>query len=316
MDRIPMMRLCLIRCATLFFPVCLFLSATIGIASARITVDADQQYQYAQSLLDREAFDEAVYEFNRFIHFFPDDAKVPRARFQTGMAHFGAGRFSKAAVIFDERTRAGRDSTLAVEAYFMLSRCHAEQAMVEQAMVDLHNLMAVTTQKQIIDRARYELAWLHVDRGRWKDANRIFSEISSDNQDRYGVHKMRTALEKSDRIPEKNPTVAGLLSVVPGAGQIYVGRYRDAFTAVIVNTGLILAAWEAFDNELYALGGTIGFVAFGFYAGNIYGSVSSAHKYNRDRQTAFRDDLYRLRSLTISLGPVPGGARFGLRAEF
>ena len=31
------------------------------------------------------------------------------------------------------------------------------------------------------------------------------------------------------------------------------------------------------------LAAVISFVEFGFYAGNIYGAVSSAHKYNRDR---------------------------------
>ena len=144
----------------------------------------------------------------------------------------------------------------------------------------------------------------------------FFGEISPDNQKRYGVMQVRRSLGESDSIPRKNPTIAGLLSVVPGAGQIYVGRYKDALTAFIVNAGLILATVEAFDNELYALGGVIGFVEFGFYAGNIYGTVSSAHKYNRDRQTAFRDDLYRLRPLTISLGSVPGGAYVGLRAAF
>ena len=40
----------------------------------------------------------------------------------------------------------------------------------------------------------------------------------------------------------------------------------------MLNAGLILSAWEAFDNELYALGGVISFVEFGFYAGNIYGA--------------------------------------------
>ena len=169
-----MLRLFRIHCSIFPISICLFLSATAGLASVRITVDADQQYQYAQSLLDREAFDGAVYEFNRFIHFFPDHAKVPHARFQAGMAHFGAGRFSKAAIIFDEQTRANIDSELFTEAYFMLSRCHAMQAMVEQAMVDLHNLMAVTAEKQVMDQARYELAWLHVDRGRWRDADRFF----------------------------------------------------------------------------------------------------------------------------------------------
>ena len=33
--------------------------------------------------------------------------------------------------------------------------------------------------------------------------------------------------------------------------------HRDALTAFVINAGLIWAAWESFDNELYALGGVI-----------------------------------------------------------
>ena len=40
---------------------------------APLTIDADSQYDYAQSRLAEDAFAEAIIEFNRFIHFFPCD---------------------------------------------------------------------------------------------------------------------------------------------------------------------------------------------------------------------------------------------------
>ena len=83
------------------------------------------------------------------------------------------------------------------------------------------------------------------------------------------------------RIPYGQPKLAGVLSVIPGAGQLYCGRYKDALSAFIVNGGLIWAAVESFDNELYALGTTISIFGFGFYTGNIYGAITSAHKYNQ-----------------------------------
>jgi hypothetical protein len=94
-----------------------------------------------------------------------------------------------------------------------------------------------------------------------------------------------------------------LLSIVPGGGQLYCNRYQDAMTAFLINAGLIWAAWEAFDNEQYALGSVISFVEFGFYAGNIYGAVSSAHKYNRDRIAEFRERLNQRRQMSLSLAP-------------
>lgn len=296
--------------------VFLVLLGAPALPAAQLTIDADSQYRYAQSRLDAGAFDEAIVEFNRFIFFFPADTRLPRARFQTGMAHFGARQYQAAAAIFNMQTKDYTGLPLENEAFFMLSRSHARQGMIEQAMLDLHNLLTLASDPDVIDQARYELGWLHVDQGQWNKADQAFSRITAVNQDRFQVSSLQQALVRSDTIATKNPTTAGFLSIVPGGGQLYCGRYRDALTAFVINAGLIWAAWESFDNELYALGGVITFVGFGFYAGNIYGAVSSAHKYNRDRIGEFREDLHRYKQMPLSLVPTPGGASLCLTLDF
>ena len=57
-------------------------------------------------------------------------------------------------------------------------------------------------------------------------------------------------------------------------------------------------------------------VGFGFYAGNIYGAVSSAHKYNRDRITEYRERLNQRRQISLSLAPSPKGAALCLTIRF
>jgi tetratricopeptide (TPR) repeat protein len=305
-----------LRVAMLLIGMSILMGSPMVADADQRTIDADSQYAFAQSRLDVGAFDEAIAEFNRFVYFFPADHRVPRALFQTGMAHFRAGRYSAAAAVFDRQTGGDADSPLGSDAFFMLSRAHARQGMIEQAMVDLYNLMVVSTKKAVLDRARYELGWLHVEQGRWNDAGQAFDRITPDNRDRFRVDDLKAALVRSDTIAVKNPTTAGMLSIVPGGGQLYCKRYQDAMTAFLINAGLIWAAWEAFDNEQYALGGVISFVEFGFYAGNIYGAVSGAHKYNRDRISEFRESLYRHRQISFSLAPAPDGATLCLTVDF
>jgi tetratricopeptide (TPR) repeat protein len=285
-------------------------------AGAALVIDAERQFTYAQSRLDAGAADEAVAEFNRFIHFFPDDPRVPQARYQIGTALYAAGRYREAAGTFDTLSVDYAGSGLAVEAYFMLSRSHARQGMREQAMLDLHNLMALTTDAALIDRIHFEMGWLYIEQGRWDLADRELDRITTDGQAAHQVPDLRRALSSSATISSKNPTTAGILSIVPGGGQLYTGRYRDAVSAFLINAGLIWAAWESFDNELYALGGVISFVGFGFYAGNIYGAVSGAHKYNRDRKAEFRDALYRFRQPPLAVAPITGGAALRLTVNF
>jgi tetratricopeptide (TPR) repeat protein len=285
-------------------------------AAGPLIIDADSQFRYAQSRLDAGAHDEAVYEFNRFIHFFPDDARVPTARYRIGMAHFAAGRFDAAVSAFSALAADATPSPLAGEAFLMLAKSHARQGMSDLAILDLNNLITLFTDADLIDRARYEMGWLHVERGQWDLAQRSFSQISPANQMHFRVNELNQALARSDDIDTKNPTTAGWLSIVPGGGQLYCGRYQDALTAFLVNTGLILAAWEAFDNDLVALGGVISFVEFGFYSGNIYGAVSSARKYNRDQYDAFRKYLNRRRRPSLSLMPSPAGVALCLSLDF
>ena len=64
---------------------------------------------------------------------------------------------------------------------------------------------------------------------------------------------------------------------------------------------MIYAAYEAFDHDLDAIGGIITFFELGFYSGNIYSAVSSAHKYNRDEKSRFLNYLKKNAKINISM---------------
>jgi hypothetical protein len=68
-----------------------------------------------------------------------------------------------------------------------------------------------------------------------------------------------------------------------------------------LNGAMIYAAYEAFDNDLYALGGIITLFELGFYSGNIYSAVSSAHKYNRNERNRFLKYLKEHARISLSL---------------
>ena len=292
-------------------------AATVAAQGAEgLLISADAQYRYAQSRLDAGAYDEAVYEFNRFIHFFPQDERIPAARYRVGLAYFEGGRYDNARAVFQTLANDLGTASPGPEAFIMLSRSHARTGLIDQAMLAMHNLIALSPPIDVTDRARYELGWLHVEQGQWDLADRSFNRITPLNRQRWQINTLEAALAESDGIPSKSPTTAGLLSILPGGGQLYCGRYQDALVALLINGGLIWAAWEAFDNELYALGGLISFVEVGFYAGNIYGAVSSAHKYNQDRLVDFRESLKRRRPIPLTVKPVPAGVALCWRIDF
>jgi hypothetical protein len=157
--------------------------------------------------------------------------------------------------------------------------------------VQLNNAIALAQVQAVKDRAYYNIGWIHLNFANWESAVSSFGKMSPAGQQQYRVDELNHALSMTSMIPTKSPTLAGALSFVPGAGQLYCHRYEDAFIAFAVNIGLIWAAYDAFDNKQYGLGGLLSFVGLGFYAGNIYGAVNDAHKYNHQQTQQFVDQL-------------------------
>ncbi len=124
-----------------------------------------------------------------------------------------------------------------------------------------------------------------------------------------------TIAEEMSRRPrgQKSPALAGSLSaLLPGAGQAYCGRWRDASIALLVNALLVGTAVEAYDHDRPWLGTTTAVFGAGWYLGNIYSAVNSAHKHNETRRA--RRVLDWLGRLEVGLGEKSVRAAF--RFEF
>ncbi len=97
----------------------------------------------------------------------------------------------------------------------------------------------------------------------------------------------------------KRPMVATFLSgALPGAGQLYAGQKKEAFSALFVNALFIGGSIYAARNEQWATLGVLGFFGLGFYTGNIYGAADGAIRHNR----GIRDDIL-LQMESEGMGP-------------
>jgi tetratricopeptide (TPR) repeat protein len=183
------------------------------------------------------------------------------------------------------------DNDYAIKSYFKISEAYMKLMAFDPAIINLNNLIVVAYDEDVRDEAYYRLGWIYLETASWEKGRQYFSKISVKNKDKYRLEKLAAELDTEKLIPKKNPKLAGFLSVIPGAGYLYCERYQDALIAFLINGALIYAAYESFDSENPALGGLLAFVGVGFYAGNIYGAVTSAHKYNRKKTGLFLERL-------------------------
>ena len=285
-----------------------------GADAGEVMLRADDQFNYAHTCLKARDYDCTIAEFRRFTHFFPGDTRVPEALLQMGRAQLLANRPERAVASFEALIRRFENHPLAVQAAFLKAESWVRRQAHLQAVLTLNNLIQSTRDEAVRDRARFRIAWIHVDRGDWPAARSALNAISPERRDDYRVATLLADLDAAARIPTKSPALAGGLSLVPGLGQLYCERYEDAIIAFLVNGGLILASVEAFNHDLYALGGALGFVELGFYAGNIYGAVNDAHKYNRRAVRAFSSGLSD--KWRVGMLPAPQKDGIGLLLQF
>ena len=282
------------------FSQCAAESMTDPDLKSSIIINPDKQFNFAECYFSDKDYLPAVSEFKRFIYFFPEDRRVETAMYRIGMSYFLSRHFKEAVNSFRAVIDRYVDTELSIKSYFMISEAHVKQYAFGLALINLNNLIMITHDEEVKDEAYYRIGWIYIETASWEEARRYFSKISPKNKNKYRLERLAGELNKERSIPRKNPNLAGFLSIIPGAGYLYCERYQDALIAFLLNGGLIYAAVESFDDDNNALGGVIAFVEFGFYAGNIYGAVTSAHKYNRKQTGRFIETLKNNTKINLS----------------
>ncbi len=283
-----------------------------------LDIDPQTQLDYADHLFENQQYLRAAEEYQRFAFFFRYHPEQPKTLYKAGKAFLLAGDASTALARFKELANQPESTPLTIDANFMMVECYLNLNAPTQATVQLHNIIAMTGDRAIEDRAYHRLGWLYINYADWPAAQRAFSQVSPTHRRHYRTDEVAALLEKTSSIPRKSPTLAGTLSIIPGAGQLYCQRYEDALIAFLVNVGLFWAAGESFQEDQPALGGLLTFIGIGFYSGNIYGAISDAHKYNHNQQRQVVDQLnhYQVRE---TAGPPQASAKglfFSLHIPF
>ncbi len=267
-----------------------------------VLLDPDRQFQFAEHYFQKGEYYRAIGEYERFIFFSPEARQVELARYRIGVAYLKGERYQEAIQAFERLIDEYQTSAYAIKSYLRISKAYVRLKRYDEALIDLECLITIAPDQNIKDEAYYESGWVYLEKGLWENAQTCFDKISAQNREKYRLKQFLKELDKKKLLKRKDPSIAGLLAVVPGAGHLYCERYRDALVSFLVNGALIVAAYEAFDHDHNALGGIITFVEVGFYSGNIYSAVSSAHKYNREEKNRFLRYLKEHAKINISLG--------------
>ncbi|MEI8173059.1 MAG: tetratricopeptide repeat protein [Deltaproteobacteria bacterium] len=296
-DKYQSLIVCLIFSAVLFFiPSAVRAVEGQGNASTR-------QFSFAEALLTEGDYYRAITEFKRFVFFFPQDALVEKSTFRIAESYYKAKRWAEAVEAFSAFSTKYPQSLMTANALYFKGLAEKELKRYQDALLTFQEIIRAKS-KDYADKAIYQTALVLIEMGEWQRSMQTFSLIPQGSPLSSSAHIISSGLERMDDIPQKSPAIAGTLaSILPGAGHFYTERYRDALVAFLLNGAFIWGAVELFQHDNPVAGGIVTFFEIGWYVGNIYSAVNSAHQYNRRAKEEFIQRLKVMNAISFSHDP-------------
>lgn len=281
-----------------------------------VVVDSQNQFQLASEAMSKGEYQRAVYEFKRFLFFFPADPDVPKVNYLIGKCYLLDRQFDAARESLLQTYQTYPDSAVGGQALLLIGESYFQQGISKQAINYFEKTIQEYSQPEIKNAAIYKLGWAQMQAEQWQAASQAFQKVTPESPLYTNSQSLARESLKGADLPSKNPTTAGLLAaVVPGLGHVYCDRYKDGLVAFALNGLFILAAHEAFDHDQNTLGGMLCFLELGWYTGNIYSATNSAHKYNRAVRNEYRKNLYEQFNVNLFASPQ-GQIGLALRIDF
>lgn len=262
----------------------------------------DDNLAFARHLARTGQAEQAAVEYQRFLFLSPDHPAVDQARLEAADVYLRLGRTDLVDAVVTPLI-GGPPSELSGRALVKRALAFKASGRAAQARRLLTELNRRTDYgPRVTDLAAFELGWLETAQGQWAAAAQAFGLVSP--QGRLGARAAWLAerVAEGDLLDQRSPSLAGWLSLIPGLGQAYLGRWPDAAWSAGLSLVPAAGAVLAFAAANTVTGGLLAVVAAVFYGGNFYSAVSEAHRLNQKIKRDF------IRRLKLGQQKVPLGA--------
>lgn len=285
---------------------------------------ATEALEFGDHLFDDGDYYRAVTEYRRYLFKTRGQGQdAPRAALAIGEAYIRGAQYEAAALQFDSVAERRTDDT---------GRAIASISSARAYLLDDRPLLARPRARRIFqDEAMHPtlrteagllLALSYLQGENYEKADALLKDQRVNSGSRAPLARaLRKALDDRRSLPQKNPLLAFVLSLVPGLGHFYLGQWAVGITALLWNGLFTAGAIDAWIQRSWGVAIILTLLELTFYAGSIFGAVSGAFKYNRDQELNWKDAVRAqyegiLRLPDPTTGTAPGSlVRFGVPVD-
>lgn len=170
----------------------------------------------------------------------------------------------------------------------MIGQLQFDAAEYSLARTTLFELLHSSEDTEVMAAAHYLRGWCYVHTSDW---NRAIAELrrvdtlQTETPHGKNARQLADTLLEETPLPHKSPKIAGWLStVVPGSGQLYVGRVKEGIFAAVLGGTFIYLVADAIRERRYVDGAGISLIGWQFYWGNRIDAQRFASEYNAHRE--------------------------------
>lgn len=245
-------------------------------------------FHFSESLQTAGDYQRAITEYLRLLSYFPNSPYYLAASKAVFFCYYQLEEYLAAADWGKSLLAQGLlSSQEEAEIKFSLGACYFKLGNFQLARTYLSEVPSGSDDKTLKEKSLLLEGLSYVKQFHWEEAEAAFEQIEVDSQFVTNAQRCQELSQKGQKLRMKKPVIAGFLGIIPGLGYLYDGYPHTALSSFIVNSLFIWGTTEAFRKDNESLGAMLGVLSFGWYAGNIYGSVISAQRKNMK----LKDDL-------------------------
>lgn len=241
----------------------------------------------------------AITEYKRALFIAPAAADAPQWSLRIGDALRLGAQYEAAGAAYDDTVRT-YGTYVAGDAYLGGARAFLATDKHESALARARSAADwFRDRPERVRQARFLEGWSLVLANRDAEALPAFMAARGDDPLGLGAARLVDVFGQLQSLPHREPVLAALLGLIPGAGHLYVGDPGSALSALLWNGVFLVALWQAVVAKQWSIGAVLGIFEAMWYGGSVIGAMTGAHRFNRDARINALEDLAKLAPLEL-----------------
>lgn len=268
------------------------------------TEEMIQQYHYAEQLFESGDYQAARREYKRLLFYRPDTKFRDVSDYRIAQSYYYQNRPERAEHLFREFLGVHPNSPFRFQSQLMIGQLQFDAGAYSLARTTLFELLHSSKDTEVVAAAHYLRGWCYIYTSDWDKAIAELRRVDTrqtDTSPEGNARRLADRLLETTPLPHKSPQMAGWLStVVPGSGQLYVGKVKEGILAAALSGTFIYLAADAIRERRYVDCAGISLIGWQFYWGNRIDAQRFASEYNSHRA---RELIETLKNQAVNISP-------------